>query len=86
MSHCEVCENQSVCKKCVNEYFLIGNECESNFPFVFWINNNSACHITDCVSCKSPTECKQCKVGLYWDGTKCSSKISFWFYSLNEKI
>ena len=35
IGHCEVCENQSVCKKCVNEYFLIGNECESNFPFVF---------------------------------------------------
>ena len=70
----------------MNEYFLIGNKCESSFPFYSSIINNSACDIIDCVSCKSPTECKQCEVGLYWDGIKCSSKISFWFYSLNEKI
>ena len=64
INNCAECDDENICSKCNNGYFLENNQCKLS------------CDIKNCESCESPYYCDKCKDGYEFNGYECKLKCS----------
>ncbi|KAK8865045.1 hypothetical protein M9Y10_010575 [Tritrichomonas musculus] len=75
-SHCSECISESICTKCLDNFFLYEGVCISDCPSTHFVQNQECIKCDkSCATCtETSTHCTSCNEGFYLHANDCISK------------